>query len=93
MAGTILAFAGGVAAWSLSWFNGSPQVPMMQLDHVAELRPLLSPNASIYLPGSEGFAAATDRWTRWKNPAFEVVVEVTTEEDVSNTVRSSMTIL
>lgn len=84
--GTILAFAGGVAAWSLSWLNGTPQVPMLQHDQIAELGSLLSPNASIFLPGSEGFVAATDRWCAWKEPEFDVVVEVASEEDVSSSV-------
>jgi hypothetical protein len=57
------------------------------------LRSVLSSNAGVYFPGSEGYSTATDRWVEWENPHFDVVVEVGCEEDVANTVSArTMTI-
>lgn len=90
MAGTILAFAGGLAAWAASLFSGlqSP-LGLQKLDTVAQLGPLLSPDANILLPGSRGYEFGTDRWNPWKAPKFDVVIEVATEIDVEQAVRYS----
>ena len=85
MAGNLVALAGGTAAWVVALFQG--QSPFQGLGDInASLAPLLSPGAAIWLPGTEGYAIATDRWTPKKNPAFDVVVDVATEEDVAHTV-------
>lgn len=78
------------AVWTsaLSWetydsFSGllSRQEPVL-----SELGSLLSPNASIILPGSSDFANATQRWQEWKDPNITIVVKVVTEQDVQETV-------
>lgn len=51
------------------------------------LGPLLSPNASIYLPGTEGFVNGTARWSLLDQPNVTAVVKVATEADVQQTVR------
>jgi hypothetical protein len=56
-----------------------------QPDIMDVLGPLLSPNASIYLPGSEGFANGTVRWSALDNPDIAAVVKVAVEEDVQQT--------
>ena len=48
---------------------------------------LLSPDANIYFPGSPKFAEAVLRWQEWQDPNITIVVEVTTESDVIETVR------
>lgn len=50
------------------------------------LGPLLSPGASIYYPGSEGFTDSSERFTLLNSPNYQVVVHVATEEDVVETV-------
>lgn len=51
-----------------------------------DLKPLLSFSAEIYYPGSEGYRNATERWSSYTNPILDVVVKVTCEEDVQETV-------
>lgn len=51
-----------------------------------DLKPLLSPNAAIWYPGSEGYTNATNRWSSDTNPGFDVVVAVAAEKDVQATV-------
>ena len=53
-----------------------------------DLKPLLSPNAAIWYPGSEGYATATNRWSADTNPGLDVVVKVAGEKDVQATVSS-----
>lgn len=55
------------------------------LEH--ELGPLLSPGASIYLPGTPEFSDKTTRWIDSLSPDIGAVVVVATEEDVQQTVR------
>lgn len=89
MAGNLLALAGGTAAWVVALFQG--QSPLQGVGDInGSLAPLLSPEAAIWLPGTEGYAIATDRWTPRKNPSFDVVIDVATEEDVAQTVRSRL---
>lgn len=80
----------GIVAWLLSSSDASSYLQRSlvgpRVDDFDGLREILSPNASVYLPGSDGFKAATDRWIRWQNPHFDVVVEVAGEDDVSHTV-------
>ncbi|KAF2729540.1 FAD-binding domain-containing protein [Polyplosphaeria fusca] len=51
------------------------------------LGPLLSPEAQIYFPGTEGFKNASVRWSSAIRPQFKAIVKVTTEEDVKNVVQ------
>lgn len=53
-----------------------------------DLRPLLSQNAAIWYPGSEGFSNATNRWSADTSPGIDVVVSVAAEKDVQATVSS-----
>lgn len=63
------------------------QAPLKGLDDIdRSLRPLLSPKASIWLPGSDGYAQRISRWSPRKNPEFDVVIDVATEEDVGHAV-------
>lgn len=57
-----------------------------QSDIIQILGPLLSSNAEIYLPGSEGYANGTIRWSSLDQPDIAVVVKVATEGDVQQTV-------
>jgi FAD/FMN-containing dehydrogenase len=85
----LTAILAGVAACMLFYY----EIPLgllqtsktLKID--IELRPHLSSNAKIHLPNSQGFEVATDRWNPWMNPAFDVVVEVATEEDVGETIK------
>ena len=89
MAGNLVALAGGTAAWVVALFQG--QSPLQGLGDInTSLAPLLSPEAAVWLPGTEGYASAMDRWTPRKNPSFDVVVDVATEEDVAHTVRACL---
>ena len=54
---------------------------------LAHMPQLLSPDANIYFPGSPKFAEAILRWQEWQDPNITIVVEVTTESDVIETVR------
>lgn len=56
---------------------------------VDELGPQLSSEASITLVGSDQFEELTVRWTAWEAPSFRASVQVYTEDDVSNTVKTS----
>lgn len=61
----------------------APSVSSVQQD----LGRLLSKGATLYFPGSLQFANATSRWSAYAEPQIAVVVEPTTAEDVSTTVR------
>jgi hypothetical protein len=51
-----------------------------------DLTPRLSDGAHIYFPGSPQFNEATSWWSGYMKPAFRAVVQVATENDVSETV-------
>lgn len=55
-----------------------------------DLRPLLSDGTQIYFPSSDGYAEATTRWSASIKPGLDVVVKVTSEEDVQQTVSQSL---
>lgn len=59
-----------------------------QVGSLDDLKPLLSDQASIYLPGSSEYAEATLRWDASTQPGLDAVVNVATESDVQRTVRS-----
>lgn len=50
------------------------------------LGPRLSTGATISFPGSTNFDIATTRWSALDSPNITVVVEVTNEDDVAETV-------
>lgn len=56
-------------------------------DITNSLGPLLSADARIHLPGSAGYNTSTDRWQDYAPPTFGVVVQVSDERDVQETVR------
>ncbi|KAI1459380.1 hypothetical protein F4805DRAFT_473318 [Annulohypoxylon moriforme] len=56
----------------------------------ADLGPLLSPQASIVLPGEATFANLTSRWREYRAPNISAVVQAATEADVQKTVRYSV---
>jgi len=80
-----------LGAWALS---NSPMSRFLYSPNItAELGPLLSHDASIYLPGSAQFDTATDRYEKMsRNPGISIVVEVSNEEDIQATVRLSLRI-
>jgi hypothetical protein len=87
----LTAMGSGLFAWLFLFCNVPGYLsetvwPRDSDDVNIELRQRLSPGAKVYLPRSNGFESATDRWIPWENPSFDVVVEVATEEDVGQTV-------
>ena len=52
----------------------------------ADLGPLLSKQAHIYLPGSNEFGEKSTRWQEYNKPDITTVVEVASENDVVETV-------
>lgn len=52
-----------------------------------DLKPMLSPTAKIFFPGSAGFANATTRWSADTKPGLDVIVQIASEKDVQATVR------
>lgn len=77
MASSVVWALGAVAAA----FTG-----LFTLNAGSELESPLSRGAKVYYPGSAGFSNATTRWSAAIRPEFEVVVEVSTEEDVQHVV-------
>jgi hypothetical protein len=55
---------------------------------VQELGAKLSPEAAITLEGDDTFGEKTKRWQAWASPQFSAVVEVRSETDVQETVRT-----
>ena len=53
---------------------------------VTQFGSFLSPEASIYFPGSDSFDTATQRWQEWRPPHFLAAVEVANAKDVQHTV-------
>ncbi|KAL9619036.1 MAG: hypothetical protein Q9160_006291 [Pyrenula sp. 1 TL-2023] len=49
-----------------------------------DLQPLLSADAQIHLPGSDGYKLATTRWASAVQPGFDVVVKVASEVVYAN---------
>ncbi|KAI5926546.1 hypothetical protein F4810DRAFT_707635 [Camillea tinctor] len=56
----------------------------------ADLGPLLSPQASIVLPGDATFSNLVSRWREYEASTISAVVQVSTEADVQQTVRYSL---
>lgn len=86
MASLLLWATGAISATVLGIFSlgggaGSGAVALQKA-----LQPSLSAGAEIYLPGSEGFARADERWSANAKPQFAAIVGVRTEEDVRKTV-------
>ena len=54
---------------------------------MTNLGPRLSTGATISFPGETSFDIATTRWSALDSPNITVVVEVTNEGDVAETVR------
>lgn len=59
-------------------------------DIFAQLAPLLSPGATIILPG-DPLIARHQRWQAYSQPRYSAVVEVATEADVSVVVGLALT--
>ncbi|OAA50360.1 FAD binding domain protein [Metarhizium rileyi] len=84
-----------VAAWALT--SACYNLPTVQdlvpglcsgdLGSPQELRQILSPGATVYLPDSEGFSNASIRWSTLELPTVNLVVVPATEKDVSETVK------
>ncbi|KAF2471875.1 FAD-binding domain-containing protein [Lindgomyces ingoldianus] len=81
MAGSVLWAVGALAAGVLQVFTSSTG------SINRDLGPLLSQEAQIYLPGSEGFSNATTRWSAAARPDFKAIVKVKTEADVQHTIK------
>ncbi|KAK8022746.1 FAD-binding domain-containing protein [Apiospora rasikravindrae] len=63
----------------------SPQDVLSSTDLL--LRPRLSKDAQIFLPGSEGYLNATQRWSNLFHPAFALIVAPRTERDIQSTIQ------
>ncbi|KNG44194.1 FAD-binding domain-containing protein [Stemphylium lycopersici] len=64
-------------------FDIFPRTPAAGID-VQALAPKLSPNAKIYLPGTNEFDTYTTRWSNLKAPTPSIVVAPGTEKDVQH---------
>ncbi|KAK8091537.1 hypothetical protein PG997_001898 [Apiospora hydei] len=51
------------------------------------LRPRLSKDAQIFLPGSPGYANATRRWSTLFSPSLSLIVAPRTEHDIQSTIQ------
>lgn len=86
----LVAYAGVVAGRDISYSGhhthgrGSRNVDFTQLARN------LSPNAHIYLPGSDEFNSLSARWSNLSMPVANVVVVPSTENDVVQTVSHSL---
>lgn len=49
------------------------------------LGPKLSSGSRILLPGDSDFPPASERWQEYAKPTFSAIVEVTNENDISET--------
>ncbi|KAI0394647.1 FAD binding domain protein [Xylariaceae sp. FL0594] len=61
--------------------------PRQESQDVAGLRGRLSAGAQIYLPGSPGYAEATNRWSKLDAPGINIVVVPSVENDVAEIVK------
>ncbi|GAW10739.1 hypothetical protein ANO14919_000740 [Xylariales sp. No.14919] len=86
VATAVLAWAISSTCRSLSASNSLWGICPRQ-DIAAELNARLSPGAEIFLPGSSGFAQATNRWSVRDAPDFNIVVVPSVENDVSEIVK------
>jgi hypothetical protein len=85
----ILPFTGAWAAGTVSSLLRYDQVPVVLAPHInfsEELGHRLSPNAAIFLPTDPGWANATRRWNTLSAPTYSALVEVSTEQDIQETV-------
>ncbi|KAF2870121.1 hypothetical protein BDV95DRAFT_74340 [Massariosphaeria phaeospora] len=75
--------------WASGALSAYLRIPSRSTTLQADLEGQLSNGAEIYLPGSEGFANATARWSDAVSarPDFEIIVRVATERDIQTTVR------
>ncbi|PVH97527.1 FAD-binding domain-containing protein [Periconia macrospinosa] len=55
----------------------------------AQLRPHLNKDAEIYLPGTDGYNTAAQRWSASTNPGFIGIVKVVAEEDVQSVIKAA----
>lgn len=65
----------------------SPHSHYLKFSTKVELQKRLSPKASIFLEGEEGFVALDARYTNYKRPEYIAAVQVAEEQDVIETVR------
>jgi hypothetical protein len=76
------------AAWAAGAISSNTifQVCAQKSSNItSELGSQLSPGASILLPGFAEFTNATTRWQQYRDPEIHVVVAVTNEHDVQQT--------
>jgi hypothetical protein len=82
------------AAWAVGAIssNFTVQVYAQNPSNItSELGSQLSLGASILLPGSAEFTNATTRWQQYRDPEIHVVVAVTNEHDVEQTICDMIT--
>lgn len=85
--------AAAVFAWALSSTcyltpsNGLWGHCPQQAD-IAALQKRLSPGAQIFIPGSNEYDEATNRWSALNAPDFNLVVVPSVEKDVAETVHA-----
>jgi hypothetical protein len=67
-----------------------PRTPASGID-VQALAPKLSPNAKIYLPGTDEFTTYTTRWSNLEAPTPSIVIAPGTEKDIQHIVSYPVT--
>ena len=77
-----------VSGGPTSPFDVFPRTPAEGID-VKTLAPKLSPDAKIYLPGTDEFTTYSTRWSNLKAPTPSIVVAPGTEKDVQHIVSFS----
>lgn len=93
----IMEFLAAILAWAIGLISSFAGYQGLQsplnylfphtLNITADLGPLLSPGASISLPGSSQFESITTRWQmHYPSPNFRAAVQVATDNDVQQTV-------
>ena len=92
-----LILSAGIIAITAWVFGAFPVAQLFQYLHspfpsrnsahvLQDLRPYLSENASVIIPGDATFDTATQRWQAYHGPHIGGVVEVHTEDDIAQTV-------
>lgn len=80
----------GADSWVASFCPAGAANTNANNNHAAALARQLSAGATILAPGSDGWDAATLRWSAYEKPGLELLVTPSTAEDVAQTVSSRL---
>ncbi|KAK4170742.1 hypothetical protein QBC36DRAFT_124146 [Triangularia setosa] len=89
LASMLVSFTPSIRAYSFHDELMNPLSPRTAIpyDILAKLTPKLSPTAKILLPSSPLWPNASRRWNELSRPTYSVIIQVTTERDISESVR------